>query len=80
MSWFSQKQKSVVLSSTEAQYKAASQASYEALWLRKLLVYLFDQDMRSTIIHYGNQSRIQLFENPVFYDTSKHIEIKYHFI
>ena len=38
VSWFSRKQKSVALSSAEAENMAASQASYEALWLRKLLV------------------------------------------
>ena len=41
VSWFSGKNKSVALSSAEVEYMAASQASYEALWLRKLLVNLF---------------------------------------
>lgn len=38
VSWFIRKQKSFALSSTEAEYMAASQASCEAIWLRKLLV------------------------------------------
>jgi hypothetical protein len=41
VSWFSWKQKSVALSSTKAKYMAASQATFEALWLCKLLVGLF---------------------------------------
>ena len=32
------------------------------------------------MIYYDNQSCIQLSENPVFHDRSKHIEIRYHFI
>ena len=32
------------------------------------------------MINCDNQSCIQLSENPVFHDRSKHIEIKYHFI
>ena len=80
VSWFSRKQKSVALSSTEAEYMAASQATCEALWLRKLLVDLVDQRLRPTVIYCDNQSCIQLSENPVFHDRSKHIEIRYHFI
>ena len=79
VSWFSRKQKSVALSSVDAKYMAASQASCEALWLCKLLVDLFDQEMRPTVIYCDNQSCIQLFDNPVFHDRSKHIDIRYHF-
>ena len=80
VSWLSRKQKSVALSSTEAEYIAASQASCEAIWLRKMLVGLFDLELRPTVIHCDNQNCIKLTENPVFHDRSKHIEIRYHFI
>ena len=80
MSWFSRKHKSVALSSEEAEYMAASQASCEAIWLCKLLYGLFDQELRLTVIHCDNQSCIKLMENPVFHDRSKHIDIRYHFI
>jgi hypothetical protein len=58
----------------------ASQVSCEAIWLRKMLVGLFGQEMPPTVIHYGNQSCIKLSENLVFHDWSKHIEIRDHFI
>jgi hypothetical protein len=51
VSWFSRKQKSVDLSSTEAEYMAASQASCEALWLRKMLIGLFGVQLRPTMIY-----------------------------
>jgi hypothetical protein len=70
----------VALSSAEVEYMAVNQASYEALWLRKLLVGLFNVHLRPTLIYYDNQSCIKLLENPVFHDKSKHIEIRYHFI
>ena len=70
VSWFSRKQKSVAFSSAEAEYMAASQASCEALWLRKLLVNLFRQELRPTMIYCDNSSCIQLSENPVFHDRS----------
>ena len=41
VSWFSQKHNSIALSSVEDEYMESSQASCEALWLRKLLVNLF---------------------------------------
>ena len=58
----------------------ASQASCEAIWLRKLLVGLFGRELRPTIIYCDNQSCIKLFENHVFHDKLKHIKIEYHFI
>ena len=73
VSWFSRKQKSVALSTAEVEYMAASQASCEALWLLKLLVNLFGRELRPTVIYCDNQSCIQLSENPVFHDRSKHI-------
>ena len=36
--------------------------------------------MDATEIYCDNQSCIELTENPVFHDKSKHIEIKYHYI
>jgi len=34
--------------------------------------------MYPTMIYCDNQSCIKLFENPVFHDRSKHIDIYYH--
>ena len=56
------------------------QLSCEAVWLRKLLSDIFDLQLDATCIHCDNQSCVKLSENPVFYDKSKHIEIKYHYI
>jgi hypothetical protein len=80
ISWFNKKQRLVALSSAEAEYMAASLAACEALWLRKLLLGLFRQELEATVIHCDNQSCIKLSENPVFHDRSKHIDIRYHFI
>jgi hypothetical protein len=80
VSWFNQKQKSVALSSAEVEYMVASHAICEAIWLCKLLVGIFGVQIRPTVIYCDNQSCIKLFENPIFHDRSKHIEIRYHFI
>jgi hypothetical protein len=70
----------VALSTIEAKYIALSVTVHEAVWLRKILAYLFDHEMDSTIIHCDNRSCVKLSENPAFHDKSKHIEIKYHYI
>jgi hypothetical protein len=70
----------VALSTTEVEYIALSVAVREAVWFRKLLTNVFDHERDPTIIHCDNQSCVKLFENLVFHDRSKHIEIKYHYI
>eukprot|EP00253_Pinus_taeda_P030959 PITA_30959 len=78
VSWYNKKQGSIALSSTEAKYMAASQAKCEAIWMRKILVGLFCQQKDPTMIYCDNQSCIKLYENLVFHDRSKHIDIQYH--
>eukprot|EP00253_Pinus_taeda_P008489 PITA_08489 len=80
ISWCSRKQKPVALSSAEEKYMAANTTMCEAIWLRKLLVSLFRKRMEATNVFCDNQSCIKLFENPVFHDRSKHIDIRCHFI
>jgi hypothetical protein len=70
----------VALNSVEAEHMAASLATCEAIWLHKLLIGLFGLELDATVIHCDNQSCIKLFENLVFHDKSKHIEIIFHFI
>jgi hypothetical protein len=80
ISWLSTKQTSMALNTSEAKYIAASMASHEAVWLRKLLAGIFDLELEPTLIHCDDQSCAKLTENPVFHDRSKLIEIKYHYI
>ena len=50
ISWFSRKQISVALSSSEAEYIAACMAARDAVWLRKLLAGLFGHMLEPTVI------------------------------
>eukprot|EP00253_Pinus_taeda_P011393 PITA_11393 len=52
VSWFSRKQQSVAMSSAEAEYMAASLASCEAIWLRKMLFGLFGQSISGSDYHF----------------------------
>jgi hypothetical protein len=75
ISWQSRKQSSIALSIADAEYIATYSASCEAIWLRKLLIGLFDLKMEATMILCDNQSYIKMTKNHVFHDKSKHIEI-----
>ena len=70
----------MVLSRTKDEYVATCLASCVAVWLWKILFDFFDLQLEATCIFCDNQSCVKLFENPVFHDKSKNIEIKYHYI
>ena len=76
ISWFRRKQSCVALSTAETEYVAACSASCEAVWLRNLLLDLFDLKLNATCIYYDKHSCVKLSENPVFRDKLKHIKIK----
>ena len=78
ISWSSKRQQTVAVSTTEAEYMAAAAAVKEALWLRKLMVDVYDTTP-SIKIFGDNQSAIKLLKNPVSSQRSKHIDVIYHF-
>ena len=80
VSWSSKKQPTVALSTAEAEYMAASNATKEAIWLRVLLEDLGFTQAEATTIHADNQGCIALSHNPVAHSRAKHIDIRHHFI
>lgn len=81
ITWSSQRQKIVTLSTTEAEYvAAAAAAAKEAMWLRKLLRDLDCLYEDRTTLYMDNQSAIRLVKNPEFHKRTKHIDIRYHYI
>lgn len=77
--WCSQLQKSVVASTTEAEYVAAAQSVKEMVWIQRLLSNL-PIDCDTVYLRVDNQSAIRLVENGESHKRTKHVEIKYHFI
>ncbi|GJX12203.1 ribonuclease H-like domain, reverse transcriptase, RNA-dependent DNA polymerase [Tanacetum coccineum] len=80
ISWSTQKQATVALSSCESEFIAATAAATQALWLKRLLSKLTHSQEEKVIIQVDNKSAIALMKNPVFHGRSKHIDTKYHFI
>lgn len=80
VTWMSQRQKVVALSTTEAEYIAASEATKEAIWLRLLLSGIGVNMDNPIEMRLDNQGSIKLIGNPQFHKRTKHIDVRYHFI
>ena len=80
ITWVSQKQRCVALSSCEVEFMAATAAACQGVWLRNLLTLITDMERGPVVIYIDNKSAIDLAKNPVFHGRSKHIDIPYHFI
>jgi hypothetical protein len=78
ITWCSQKQKTVALSSCEAKFMAATFAAMQGL--RSLLAEITAKEPQVVKLFVDNNSAIALMKNLVFHGRSKHIDIKYHFI
>ncbi|XP_031251064.1 secreted RxLR effector protein 161-like [Pistacia vera] len=79
VSWKSQLQPIVALSTTEAEYVAVTDVFKEALWLQGLLseVKLLEG---AVTVYLDSQSAIHLSKNPIYYERTKHVDVKYHFV
>ncbi|GJV69782.1 zinc finger, CCHC-type containing protein [Tanacetum coccineum] len=80
ITWCTQKQPTVALSSCESEFMAATGAACQALWLKRLLSELTGWEEKRITLKVDNVSAIALVRNPVFHGRSKHIDIRYHFI
>jgi hypothetical protein len=79
VSFASTKQKTVALSSLEAEYAAIALAVKEALWLMRWLQQV-GIDITSVPINVDNTGAIAFAKNAQFSQRTKHVDIKYHFI
>ena len=80
ITWHSQKQEVVALSSCEAEFMAGTEAARQALWLQELLSEILGRPYERITIRIDNRSAIALTKNPVFHGRSKHIHSRFHFI
>ena len=80
VSWSSQKQSIVALSSCEAEYIAATMATCQAVWMNRLISELMDNEKMTVKLMVDNQSEIMLSKNPVHHNRTKHMDTGYHLI
>ena len=79
ISWKAKKQRTVALSTAEAEYMALTEAAKEAILLKRLLSDMGVKHEAMKIWN-DNQAAQNLAKNPVTNKKSKHIDIKEHFI
>lgn len=60
ITWVSQKQRCVALSSCEAEFMAATAAACQGVWLSNLLSQITNQKLQPVVIYLDNKSAIDL--------------------
>jgi hypothetical protein len=74
ISWRSRRQDSVSLSTSEAEYIAASQCGQEVVYLREILRESFFEQAEETLVYEDNRACILMSENSVSREKSRHVE------
>eukprot|EP00253_Pinus_taeda_P035853 PITA_35853 len=80
ISWASKKQPIVALSTAKAEYVAATATTCQAVWMRRTLRSLCEEQAKGTMIFCDNSSAIALSNNSLFHKRTKHIDTRSHFI
>jgi hypothetical protein len=80
VSWLRKKQSSIYLSTTEAEYIAATSCCTQVLWMKQTLTDIQVEYDEPIPIYCDNTSVINISKNPMMHSKKKHIPIKYHFL
>ncbi|CAI7735682.1 unnamed protein product [Closterium sp. NIES-53] len=80
ISWNSQKQELVALSSAEVEFIAATAAIRKGLYLQELLQEAKIPALANLRLHCDNQSAIRIANKPGFVSHTKHIALRYFFV
>jgi hypothetical protein len=78
--WSSKKQAIVTLSSTEAEYVAATSCACHCVWMIGVLEQIGYENCECIDIRCDNSSSIKLSKNPVMHRRTKHIDVRYHYL
>jgi transposase InsO family protein len=80
VSWKSQKQATVALSTLEAEYMSMSRCAQETIHLRFLLSDLGYEENKPTTLYGDNQGCLAVAKNPKHHDRVKHVDYRHHFL
>ncbi|KAK3037954.1 hypothetical protein RJ639_030659 [Escallonia herrerae] len=80
VTWRSKKQSVVARSSAEVEYRAMAHGICEMMWLKRVLEELRRPVTMPMKLYSDNKVAINIANNPVQHDITKHVEIDKHFI
>lgn len=80
VTWLSKKQDVVLRSNAEAELRALALGLCEGLWIKRVVTKLQQKPILPIKAYCDNISAVNMAENPVQHDKSKHVEIDLHFI
>jgi hypothetical protein len=80
ISWSIRLQSIVALSTTEAEFVAATSAGQEILWLRNLLTELGYKINTPSTLHFDNQSALSVAKNPEHHGCMKHLDLRFYWL
>jgi hypothetical protein len=78
--WTSKQHEAMAISTTEAEYVAVSRAWPSYVHFRQLMLDAHQRQHGTTIIYEESEGVVKLTNNPVASSTTKHIDIKHHYI
>jgi uncharacterized protein with PIN domain len=79
VSWRACLQPTVAQSTTEVEYIVVCDSCKEAVWLKGLYAKL-SEDTSCIELFCDSQSAIYLTKDQMFYERTKHIDVKYHYV
>lgn len=80
VTWRSKKQNLVARSSAEAEYRGMVHGVCELLWINRILRDLKIDQTSPMQLYCDNQASINIANNPVQHDMTKHVEVDRHFL
>lgn len=83
IAWNSRLQRTVALSSCEAEYMALKEAIKEQLFVKAIIreiPWLNETVLNHSRLFTDSNSAIELAKNPLYHHRTKHIDIQYHFV
>jgi hypothetical protein len=80
ISWSSRLQGVVALSTTEAEFVAATSAGQEILWLRNLFAEFGYKITSASTLYIDNQSALSVAKNPEHHGRMKHLDLRFYWL